>query len=314
MVENSRRAQRTADRPTPGRVCALVVSYHPDPDKFPDILAAHAAQAGRVLVIDNASPPECRRWLAPLCERLGATLIANETNVGLAAAYNAGVREAERLGCDHMILFDDDTTPSPWLVEILCRTYAETGDDEYSRLVSCLHPDPVGFTGPFDGPPEDGNIPVREVPIAISSCTFMSVADWRRIGPFREDYFIDQIDHEFCLRARAGGYRIFQAQLVGAIHPLGAKTRHRLFGVTVNTTNHSALRLYYKYRNFVDLARVHAATDVSFIFLLCRQYLKEVVVMTIFEKRRKAKWAAIFCGLRDGLMGRLGPGPGTGKR
>lgn len=43
----------------------------------------------------------------------------------------------------------------------------------------------------------------RERKTLITSGMLIPLSLFGKIGMFREDYFIDSVDHEFCLRARA---------------------------------------------------------------------------------------------------------------
>ena len=50
--------------------------------------------------------------------------------------------------------------------------------------------------------------PMPERKTVITSGCLVDAAFAREIGGFRDDFFIDQVDHEFCLRTRANGRRV----------------------------------------------------------------------------------------------------------
>ena len=87
----------TAQTVNPGSkadVCAVVVTYHPDPG-FPDRLDRVRPQVGRVVVVDNGSSPPAREMLRNAAGP-DVELILNDANLGVATALNQGV--AARLG------------------------------------------------------------------------------------------------------------------------------------------------------------------------------------------------------------------------
>jgi rhamnosyltransferase len=63
-----------------------------------------------------------------------------------------------------------------------------------------------------------------EVPTLITVGSLISVAAFARIGPFREDFFVDYADIEFCLRARRSGYHVVQGVAPTIEHAIGRPT------------------------------------------------------------------------------------------
>ena len=79
-----------------------------------------------------------------------------------------------------------------------------------------------------------------EVESVISSGSLLALAVYEQIGPFRDEFFIDHVDTEYCLRARRQGFRILQTRRPSMSHTVGAPTRHKGLGKVRWTTNHSA--------------------------------------------------------------------------
>src|SRR5205085_611567 len=65
-----------------------------------------------------------------------------------------------------------------------------------------------------------------------------------------EKLFIDEVDHDYCYRAKLLGYSIKMAEGIALEHVLGReKEVHTFWGTTKKKTFHSPFRLYYIVRN-----------------------------------------------------------------
>ena len=77
----------------------------------------------------------------------------------------------------------------------------------------------------------------------------MSAPVFSAAGPFRSDFFIAFIDHEYCLRLRKLGYKVIIANVPLMVHALGAPTTpsfdNRVGKFTLVLTNRYPLRRYY---------------------------------------------------------------------
>src|SRR6267378_1599856 len=87
-------------------VCAVVVTYNPDPDSARVLWPALLAQVGRVIVVDNASGGDLRQWILDgRADRI--ELVRNDRNQGVAAAQNQGAARAMASSACRYVLFAD---------------------------------------------------------------------------------------------------------------------------------------------------------------------------------------------------------------
>jgi rhamnosyltransferase len=276
-----------------------VVTFHPGPE-FSATLAALQTQVGAIVVVDNGSCP------ADLPARDQATLqgpieiIANAENRGLAAALNQGLRRANERGFIWALTLDQDSAPLPNLVAAAGRAFHAYPEPERLAAIGATV---VGAEGATSTP----TVPYRRMKAVITSGTLHSIPAWERLGGFREDYFIDCIDTEFCLRARARGLDVIQATEPALAHRIGTPTRKWAMGRWMMPTNHSPLRRYYMTRNRISLWRAYARSDGRFVARDMRQSIREFIGIVFSETDRTAKIGAILAGLRDALLGRYGP-------
>jgi rhamnosyltransferase len=255
-----------------------------------------------ILIVDNGSTEE---ELVPV-RRLVAEGVAdaafNSDNAGQAAALNQGLTWGESRGFPWIATFDQDTVPGTNLVEEAGRIF--DGDGERSLAV-------IGagwLTSPRSRP--DCSSPNgRPVPWVVTSGSLHSVQVWREIGGFRDDFFIDYVDIEYCLRARSAGYRVVRACVSTMQHAIGNPTRHRLLFRFVQPTHHSRVRRYFITRNRIHMWRAFWRKEPGSIARDVTGAAKDLVKLLLFETDRLQKLRAMLWGAEDGLRGVTGPLP-----
>ena len=280
-------------------VAAVVVTFHPGPD-LPATLVALLSQTGVVVVVDNGSCPADLPDVDDPAFGGRVEIVANEGNIGLAAALNQGLRRAKERGFGWALTMDQDSAPLPNLVAAAGRAFHAHPEPE--RLAA------IGATvaGADDSTPAP-TVPYRRVEAVITSGTLHSIPVWERLGGFREDFFIDCVDTELCLHARARGFKVVGATEPAIEHRIGAPTRKRALGRWMMPTNHSPLRRYYVTRNRLSLWRHYARSDGRFVLTDMRQSIREWIGIAFAETDRSAKLRAILAGFGDAALGRYGP-------
>jgi rhamnosyltransferase len=279
-------------------VAAVVVTFHPEPD-FAAMLASLLPQVGAIIVVDNGScPADLPAHDDPTLEGR-VEIMANGENRGIGAALNQGLRRASERGFSWALTMDQDSLPLPNLVAAGRRAFE-------------AHPQPqqlaaIGASVVDAGELSASAAAYRRMKAVITSGTLQSIPIWERLGGFREDYFIDCIDTEFCLRARARGLEIIQSTEAALSHRIGIPTQKWVMGRWMIPTNHSPLRRYYVTRNRISLWRKYARSDGRFVAKDMRQTVREWIGIAFAESDRPAKLRAILAGLWDGLFGRYGP-------
>jgi rhamnosyltransferase len=279
---------------------AVVVTYHPGAELIPR-LGELASQFGRVVVIDNHSSDEELMPLRALSKRATSiSLIPNPENVGIAAALNQGCRQALEQNASWLVTFDQDSEPAADLLDCVAAEWAAQPQRARIGLIGVNFRSPNGATRI---PAQSGLADARAV---ITSGSLLNLAAWRDVGPFREDFFIDEVDHEYALRMRRRGWLVKITQRVLMEHALGSPRRHKLGGWQPVLSHHSALRRYYMVRNRVLLAREHLGFDPRFVGCQLGRSFRESASVLLFEPEKAAKLRAMAQGLVDGIRGRTG--------
>lgn len=280
-------------------VCAVVVTFFP-PAEFEENLQAVAAQVAEILVVDNASPASAVRSIHAIGAEIGATIVCNPENTGLAAALNAGLRFARERGYTWLATFDQDSLATPDMVSKMLALATNHAESERVALISPVHVDRrLGLSYTNGAGLRGANW--RLLTTAMTSGNLVNVAAADAIGGFDSTLFIDYIDNDFCLRLRRKGYHVVEASDALLWHSLGATEIHRFLWKNVRTTNHSALRRYYSTRNAIITWRSSWQVDLRWTLGDIRRFVFICAYILLWEKQKKDKLIAIAHGLWDGV-------------
>lgn len=279
-------------------VCAVIVTYNPQPT-FIDNIVAVAEQVGHVVVVDNGSCGETQQHLQELETRLGCKVIRNHQNLGIAAALNLGVNHAIEAGFDWIATFDQDSHVSDGFISQMLETYQQAA-----------HPEKVAIVAPTYVDRESG-IRVQstqrsngEIITTMTSGSMIPTSAIQVLGAFDESLYMDYVDTDFCLRARQKGMLIPQSPAVLS-HSLGRTTFHRFLGIRFGVTNHSANRRYYITRNRLRLLKRYAA-DWPWVWREIKAMLLQSAKVVLIEDDKGRKIRAMVAGTFDGLSGKVG--------
>lgn len=286
-------------------VCAVIVTYFPD-SQLMDRLERVTVQVAQTVIVDNGSPALCVERIKEFSKGSAIHLILNEFNEGIASAMNAGVRWAASRGFHWVLTLDQDTLVAGDMVETfetVVRSYprpehlAVIGSNYQDKVNGKLFFEPVGKTDSF---------PSNKITSVLTSGSLVSVDAFNAIGGFRDDFFIDCVDHEFCLHARARGFDVVVTSKPIMQHEIGHLTEHWLCGRKVRASNHSPLREYYRTRNSVVLIREYLTGEPWWMVRYLWAWYKSLAVMFLFEEDRRQKMRNMIRGGIDGLLGRTG--------
>jgi rhamnosyltransferase len=282
-------------------VAAIVVLYRPSPDVAANVTAI-GRQVDRVFAIDNTESPD-RAVVESLSRVPNLEYIPMGSNTGIAAALNVGVEHARFAGYRWVITMDQDSTPESDMVRALLRC-----------AVECPGPKPIGVIAPVhhikSAPASETFDGCRDEVTVITSGDLLSVEAWEAVGRFDEGLFIDQVDHDLCLRMHRSGFSVRTCGRAAMLQRMGDMAEHRLRG-PVYVSNHSALRRYYITRNRLAVTSRYRDEFPAFCASEMRAMRHELLKIVLFESDKAAKLRMAWLGYRDFRRGRSGPYRGT---
>jgi rhamnosyltransferase len=240
-------------------IAAIVVTYFPDAKLLDRLLRSISNDVGKVYVIDN-TPSAGSDWLT--AEWFATAGYAVEfhalgENRGIAAAQNVGIELAIRYGFGHIILFDQDSAPSPGMIgslygaaDALSAAGVKVGavgpllfDEKYKKFVAGVRHSGM-FVRKVPLTPED--VDPAAVDYLIASGALISTQVLQEVGLMREELFIDWVDIEWGLRAENFGRKHFMIPAAVMYHSIGDEF---VSAGTREINLHNDVRNYYIVRN-----------------------------------------------------------------
>ena len=307
------------------KVIALCVTYEPDLDRFGRVLRALAAQVSMVLVLDNSTSTDAQAAVLALAHQVpAADYVGLWGNRGLGAAYNQGIEIARAQAASFVLLLDQDSIVADDMVQHLLAVYDEPMavdhvSGEPVPLIAACGPRYVDrLTGRRSVLLADRGISMGRLDesvagtawadsaMLISSGSLIPLSVLDQLGGFDEGFFIDHIDTDFCLRARAQGMRLLVVSAAGMEHELGHEHQRIWWGHWRELPIHQPQRLYYIFRNSLRLmARPYAPWRWRLFDL--RRLGVIMSVHLIAPGPRLARLGQALRGVGAGLLGRKGP-------
>ena len=297
---------RVMIHPQPANICAIIVTYHPD-EHFAERVGAIAAQVGSIVVVDNGSDAGERERIRALSPPCRYHCILNDANKGIATALNQGIAWAREQGDGYALTFDQDSRVCEDFTARLAQVYDAYPDKARLAIVGANYTHAgQNLSGyPASDFTYGGGQGWHEVVMAITSGSLMSLAAYTQVGPFLDALFIDHVDTEYCLRARAKGFHIVVTDAPLMEHSVGQLTPRRVLGRQVWTFNYSPLRWYYRTRNHLYLLRRYLRQEPRWLGRTVNDLLRGWIKLLLLEDQKARKIAATLRGIRHGLFSRL---------
>lgn len=276
---------------------AVVVLYNPGGDVV-DNIATYYGDVDRLYVIDNSVKKH------KIIENIKKIDTDNKIeyvffygNKGIAAALNVALSKAKKEKYDYLMTMDQDTSFFP-------------GDmKKYINLVKIWR-EKDRFVS-FAANPEHklNNEGVRYPKSLNTSSNIIDVKIAHALGGFKEELFIDEVDHEFCYRLINKGYKIVLFNEVKISHCIGEPRYKKLFfrkkPFVINV--HNKIRRYYMVRNSLYIARHYPKFFFGEYKIYITNGLKSLLKLILIEDEKIENILYVLRAVSDFFKGKMGP-------
>ena len=278
------------------KVAAVVVLFNPN-SYVQDNIRTYINQVDKLFIIDNSEKSNIE--LVEQLQLLSRTeYICNNSNLGIAEALNIGARKAITNGYQYLLTMDQDSEAPPSMV---------------SKLLECFSEDTnIALVSPHLQSPEGRNLiyesskPCEQVFTAWTSGNLVNLKIYQVSGGYRSDFFIDYVDHEFCLRLNKMGFKIYTCYKTTLKHKLGRIEEKNLIFRKAYPTNHSALRLYYRTRNRFCVKKNYKKILPEFFKQDDKAFRKIFLKVILFENDKLKKLRFMIKGYNDFRKNKFG--------
>ncbi len=291
--------------PAKNNICAIIISHDPGKN-FILNLNSIVSQLDKVVIVNNGSEKFSSGFLKDTDFGEKIHLINNSENFGQGKALNQGADWAVFRGYQWVLLLDQDSLLSPSMVQELIRAYQNCREREKVRMIgsNCTYKDikEVKYKKECHGKM------YFERDVIMMSGSLLSVSTYNKAGPFREEFFIDTIDDDYCLRLRREGFKIIVACNAQMSHSVGeGASMRRFLWKKFLVTNHSPIRCYYMTRNDLILVKEYLFREPYWVFrnLVWLFFVKPGLVI-FFEKDKFRKLKSMLLGAVHALINKTG--------
>ncbi len=274
------------------KIAGVVVLYNP-PEDFENNIKTYIDDLDVLYVIDNSNNKN------KLFKNDKIVYIFNNENIGVAKALNIGAAKAIEKKYNWLLTMDQDTKFNKGVMKRMTN-YIKNNDTKDDGILVPWHNtklDIVKSEDPIDYPLQ-----------VMTSGNLVNLEIYKKIGEYNEDYFIDGIDIEYCLRIKKNNYRIVRFNDVSIEHDLGDIEYHKFLGKTYLCSNHNYLRNYYIARNYRYIRKKYYDIAPEYCEILTHLKLR-IFRIVMFEKDKYRKVRNIIRGIKDFKKGVIGKYP-----
>ncbi len=269
---------------------AVVVVFNP-PDDLAENIASYADQVQKIFIYLNSEiiPKQKLRLMDLFGNKV--QFLGDGENVGIGVGLNLGCKEALGQGFQWALTMDQDSR------------FEHFNIDEKSIE------DDVALIYPIYNLSKNV-VSDHKAPWLMTSGSLVRLYTWDYLGGFREDYFIDGIDFEYCMRLMLHNHRLKKDKKWLLTHHLGESLEFKQYlFLRFRVTNHAGFRQYYVFRNYCLIAAEYFPKNkwwsLFLIRVLCIRFLK----FCVFEKKQLIKIGFAWKGVVDAFKGRKGKMP-----
>ena len=288
--------------------CAIVVTYQPDITALLKLLGQLNKEVDFV-VVDNGSV-DIEHIAESICVyNRCKNMIRLNDNVGLAKALNHGIGWAIENQCDYVFLFDQDSSLCDLFISRMITAYQDASEYSEKGIAAVgprlINPQSMRQT-PFklfnrlvlrsDRPFANSAIHFT-ADFLITSGTLIALTHFADIGGMKENYFIDNVDLEWCFRAKSKDYDLIGTDAALLYHAIGERSLSPLVRSGI-MAQHNPSRTYYSSRNRTHLYSVKYSPLGWKIRDVVRFGLKTLWLL-ITSPERKQYWKNIRSGIKD---------------
>jgi rhamnosyltransferase len=275
------------------KLYGIVILYNPSDEDIQKI-ESYINDVKQLIVIDNSMNNN-----SPLLTKFYSSIIyvPNFENKGVASALNQACEIAIAANAEWALTMDQDSH------------FDQNGVSELIKKAN-QYPefDKVAIFSPHHQIEDSRNDNHEEYIVeekVMMSGNLLSLKALKVIGNFREEFFIDFVDTDFCFRVNKAKFKVITINTVNLNHYLGdARARVKFLWLNRVLQDHNHIRRYYIARNTLYMMKLYPERRREFFSYLVKQF-KRILLYDNNQKWLKLRF--MLKGVRDYRRKIIGP-------
>lgn len=279
-------------------IAGVVVLYNPD-DSILDNIHSYINDVDILYVVDN-SDQKNNTLTQQLTENSKIHYIDNCGNQGIAHALNIAANKAIELGYQWLLTMDQDSFFDVTMLETYLNCWNKYPNKENIAVFSPIHivlKDQTSHTT---------HCTVINKLHVMTSGNILNLNIFKHLNGFNEALFIDEVDHEYCLRAKLAHFSILEFSNIALNHTLGESVVIQHHGQTIESSTHSPKRFYYITRNRLYMWKTYHPLFPNLVEIQFLSIVKTLIFPLIYHSKKIQRFFCILRGIVHFLIGRYG--------
>jgi len=283
-------------------IAGVVILYKPD-NIVAENIASYINEIDILYVVDNTPKKVINFTIVKEIVDLGKIkYIQNNENLGVAYGLNQAAERAFECGYDYLLTMDQD---SSFNIDSIREYFEEIKTLSVNKNIAYFS------TSEFknDFIIEEYELTEwKKIYFSITSGSVVSLKWWNKIGGFNDKLFIDEVDHEFCLRLLLNGAIVLGSVKHNLEHNLGTNKAivRRRTREKDNISVYSGIRYYYMMRNFLFIVANYKTHFPEVIKKRTNFMKRKIKRMFLYEDRKAVKFFYLILGIIHYGFGRFG--------
>ena len=288
------------------KLAGVVVLYNPT-EVVLDSINTYISDVDILYAIDNSSINNSK-----LFKNKKIKYVANMDNLGIAKALNIGASMAINEGYKYLLTMDQDskfeTNGVKKLMEMI---------ENYSKNKELVkkfgnNVEKIGLFSPVHVINNDTSImgisdDTYDSPLKVmTSGNIINLNAYKKIEGYKDWFFIDCVDFDYCMNLRKNGYEIIRNNKIHLNHELGNYIEKKYFGKKYSTFEHNHIRRYYIVRNRHYLYDMYKNDFREYCELEKKCTKRELKLVWLCEKNKIKKTWYMLKGYLDYKRGKKG--------
>ena len=291
--------------------CAIIVTYNPDITALLELVGQLSKETD-FIIVDNGTA-----GISSIAESINVykqcrEIIRLNKNEGLAKALNVGINWSLRQSYEFVFLFDQDSSLCDLFVKRMIRAYGDVKRRAEADVAAVgpriINPQTMRQTSfkLFNRLIFRSDVKFTEstshyvADFLITSGTLLCLSNLKYIGGMKESYFIDNVDLEWCFRAKSKGYELVGTDDAILYHAIGERSSNPFVRAGI-IAQHSPQRSYFSSRNRVHLYRMDYS-PIGWKYRDIIRFIIKTIWLLITSPDRKEYCKNIFLGIKDAKL------------